>query len=592
LALSRLRAALGHRFMPVVLAVLAVALTLPSLDAGLIADDYYLRWTVMGSRDYQGIAPAPWDMWRFFDGNPQRTERMMDLGLLPWWTFPQLKGAFWRPVAAATHVVDFRLWPQFPALMHAHSLLWFGLLVACVAMLYRRLLAPAWVAGLAGLLYAVDDAHGMPVAMLANRNALLATLFGVLALLAHDRWRRNRWAFGIVAGPALLAASLLSAEAGVGTCAYLLAYALFLDGGTRGRRFASLLPYAAVTLVWLILWNALGYGVYGIEEVYNSPFADPLGFAALIVKRAPLYILGQWALPPAETHLLLGKAGNLWLWVGGLAMLIILAVLLYPLCRRSKTARFWAAGMLLAVIPPCATGPMNRQLFFVGLGAMGLLAQFLQEVFSTPAQPAGRSALRKAAMCLGVVFIFIHLVIAPLGLVAFSKYPLGPKSVLAGFHNVPGMGPSVAGQDLVVVNHPLPVHMIHMLAGRVTAGQPVPRHTRVLASSASRLTVYRPDDRTLLVRPAAGYCAQVSDRLARGLKHPMALGQQVTLTGMTVTVTELTADNRPAEARFEFSVPLEDRSLLWIQWKDGAFRPFVPPAVGQTITLPAFTLPL
>ena len=591
MAFPQLRAMLGHRRAPIALAALAVLLTLPSLGAGLMLDDYYLQWAVRGSRDYPGIVPGWFDLWRFFDGDPHRTDRLMDLGL-PWWTFREIKAAFWRPVAAATHVVDFRLWPDHVVLMHAHSLLWFALLVACVAMFYRKIMGPVWVAGLAGLLYAVDHTHSFPVAMLANRNAVLATLFGVLALAAHERWRRNRWTFGAVAGPVLLAASVLSAEAGVATCAYLLAYAAFLDGGTRRGRFAALLPYLAVVAVWQVFWHVLGYGVYGVEEQYNPPTADPLGFAALIVQRAPLYLLGQWALPPAETHILLGTAGKLWLWAGGVIVLILLAVLLYPLCRRSRTARFWAAGMLLAVVPICATAPMNRQLFFVGLGAMALLAQFLQDVFSPDRRPSARSPRRVALVCVAGVFILIHLVIAPIGLAVVSKYPLGPKSVLAGLHNVPGMGPSVAGQDLILVNHPLPFHLLPMLVGRVATGQPVPRHTRVLASSWSQVQIHRPDERTLVIRPAGGFLADLFGRLLRNPRHPMSLGEQVRLTGMTVTVTELTADGGPAEARFQFAVPLEDPSLLWVQWTEGAFRPFAPPPVGQTVTLPAAKLPI
>jgi len=32
---------------------------------------------------------------------------------------------------------------------------------------------------------------------------------------------------------------------------------------------------------------------------------------------------------------------------------------------------------------------------------------------------------------------------------------------------------------------------------------------------------------------------------------------------------------------------LEDPSLRWLVWRDRAYRPFAPPAVGQTVTIPA-----
>ena len=66
----------------------------------------------------------------------------------------------------------------------------------------------------------------------------------------------------------------------------------------------------------------------------------------------------------------------------------------------------------------------------------------------------------------------------------------------------------------------------------------------------------------------------------------MPLGQRVKLTGVTVEVTALTPDNRPAEATFSFDVPLEDPSLRWLFWEDGSFVPFTLPAVGKTVELP------
>lgn len=42
-----------------------------------------------------------------------------------------------------------------------------------------------------------------------------------------------------------------------------------------------------------------------------------------------------------------------------------------------KTARFWFVGMLLSVLPICATLPMNRNLLFVSIGAFALMAEFM-----------------------------------------------------------------------------------------------------------------------------------------------------------------------------------------------------------------------
>jgi len=118
-------------------------------------------------------------------------------------------------------------------------------------------------------------------------------------------------------------------------------------------------------------------------------------------------------------------------------------------------------------------------------------------------------------------------------------------------------------------------------------GQPLPRRLRALVSSRLRpVEVHRLDARSLVLRPEAGFLHGLADPLFRGPDQPLTLGQHIALSGMTVEITELGPDQRPAEAVFRFDVPLEDKSLRWLQWRDGRFEPFIPPPVGQRVTLP------
>ena len=80
------------------------------------------------------------------------------------------------------------------------------------------------------------------------------------------------------------------------------------------------------------------------------------------------------------------------------------------------------------------------------------------------------------------------------------------------------------------------------------------------------------------------------DRLYRD-RTPMKVGQQIKLAGVTVEITAVTDDGRPAEATFHFLTSLESRMLRWLGWRDGVYVPFEPPAVGETVTLPAETVP-
>ncbi len=580
-------AALAHRWQPLGVAVVGMLLTLPALGVGLVGDDYYHRAVLHGSRTMGDLVPPAWDMFSFFDGDPQRMLRWMDRGFPPWWTYLEVKAAFWRPLTVATHVLDYRLWSDCPALMHAQSIAWYGVLIAVVALLYRRMLGPTWVAGLAGLLFAVDDAHAMPVGFLANRNTLLAALLGVLALLAHDRWRQSGRRRFVVLAAGLLALSLLAKEEGVATCAYLAAYALFLDRGLRWSRLRSLLPYVVVVIAWRLLWAQLGYGVQDIG-FYVDPLREPGRFAATVVERVPFLVLGQWGVPPADVAIL----GDLiapglyadvyWLGIG---TMILLALVLIPLLRRDRTARFWALGSALALLPSCSTFPADRMLVFVGIGALGLLAQLLASVFSQTPHPARGTLLRAGAVGLAGTAIAIHLVLAPVALAVRVAFPLGPPSNDRFSLRMP-LDAAVEQQDLIVVNPPSLIHVAHTAWDREFRGLPVARRMHLLADGPQAVEVLRTDLHTLVVRPERGWQSWRFESLLRDDRHPMHVGERVELTGLTVEVAAVSADGRPLEAAFRFAVPLEDPSLRWLCWRAGAYEPFAPPAVGETSELP------
>ena len=72
--------------------------------------------------------------------------------------------------------------------------------------------------------------------------------------------------------------------------------------------------------------------------------------------------------------------------------------------------------MILSVIPIGATVPADRMLLFVGIGAMGLLAQFFNGVFGRCKWRPQMFLWRIPAVSLGALFVLIHLVISPLAL--------------------------------------------------------------------------------------------------------------------------------------------------------------------------------
>jgi hypothetical protein len=574
-ARDRLKAWLATRRATWWIVAFGILLTTPSLTSGLVADDYLHALTLRGLPFPQPQA-GRFDLFRFADGNLAKAQALMDKGQFPWPADPTTRFAFFRPLSAATHVLDYALWPGSPWLMHLQNLAWFALALLGVAAVYRRFLGHTWVAGLALLLYAVDDTHGQSVGWIANRNALIALALALPVILIHDRWRRDGWARGGWVGPLLFGAALLAGESALAVGAYLTAYEIHLDRGTWRARFLSLVPYGVVLLVWRAIYGSLGYGVSG-SGIYHDPARHPLAYIAGLPGRLPFLLLGEFAMPRSdfgEIYEYISPTANKWMIGVAIGVLLLLAAAMTPLWRRDPTARFFATGLLLASFPVCAAFPSDRLLLFVGIGGMGLLAQLIATAEGIPTR-------------VGATFLAItHLVFGPPLLLLKSHYLDYAQPNDMADRTIPS-SPDVATKTVVLVNPPNDLFYVYVPATRVVRGVPSPARIRGLAPVTTTVDVTRVDDRTLRIRPPNGYLEHEPERMLRSLATPFARGEIVDLPGMKVTITDVTADGRPAEALFRFDVPLEDPGLVWECWTRDGYVPWPVPPVGETVRLPA-----
>ena len=268
-----------------------------------------------------------------------------------------------------------------------------------------------------------------------------------------------------------------------------------------------------------------------------------------------------------------------------------LAVGLVPLLRSDRVARFWALGMMLSILPICATFASDRLLPFVGIGAMGLLAQWVHFVFGrTPSLRPPTLRGRIPVMCLVAFLLLDHLVIAPVTLPLRARYTLAPKQLMDMVNIQEPFDSSIKNQDLIVVNPPVAFLLMGSFLEKEAKQQPLPRRTRVLTSSLFRpVHIHRPDANTLVVRPHYGYYVWVLDRLFRCKERPLSQGDRIVLTGMTAEILEVGSNNIVTNVAFRFDKSLEDPSHHWLQWQDGHFMPFTPPQIGESKTLKPFS---
>lgn len=553
------------------LALLAMLLASPCLALGLYLDDYVGRYIYSEQPGAAHLFQVYAGGYGLARGDAAELRWQIENGYAPWWAVESLRLVLFRPLGVLSHRLDMNL-P--PLVQHAHSLLWLGLLVLVTARVYRRISGRA-VGGVAGLLFAIDHTHGFVVGYICNRYALIAAVLGMVCLGLHARARqaqRRPWTAPLVFGAALLAG-----ESSVSILGYVAAYALFVDRAAPKDRALSVIGYAVVALLWRAGYTAFGFGANG-SGLYIDAAREPLRFLHELVARGPVLVLGQFLLPPAELCMGGIPALSRGMWLAGTAFLLAFSVASIPLLRRDREARFWAAGMALSLVPAASTYPQNRQLLFASFGAMALIAQ-LWQLHAGALGGLGTPRLRFSSWCTKLVLV-VHLFLSPV-LQPFTTCGIAAAGALQR-GAIDGIHDDVAGRDVVFVTAPDYFSTKLPQLSRRANGQPLPRRWRALSFGPERVTVTRPNDRTLELTYAGGILSHPFLELYRDRRIPMAKGQTVTLEGLEIRVLEVTADGRVSRARFAFDAPLDDPRFEWLTWEERAFVAFTPPPVGAS----------
>jgi len=574
--MNKIRIWLSHSSVPFIAAMLAVGLTFPSLWNGFALDDHAHRNILLSNIPMSVRFMSALNLFCFVsEETTWKTRAAKKFGSIPWWSPDDRKICFFRPLTSITHWLDYQFWPDTPTLMHLQNLSWFGMLVLFTSILYRRILGVTWVAGLAALFFAVDPTHGMPAGWLANRNVLIAGVFGVVCLIVHDQWKQKEWHPGFLLGPLCSALALLSAEAGIAIGAYLLSYTLFLEQGSSRKRLLYLIPYALVFLPWVLAYVLLDCGSRNMP-IYTDPLNKPLLYLKAIFFRAPVYLLEQWIFPVEFYYInwpsIVRKAG--------LIFSALLAFILIPLIRKERTAQFWALGMLLSLLPICAVRPGARNLLFVGLGATGLLSQWIYWMIYTgwnlPSRP-WRVAVRMVLF----IFILIHGLLHPFLLPRASRIValLDEQTKRAGAHLPPGS--ETETRMFILTNNPTFNFGAGVMGHKMNEGQFAP--FLLLSAGNHSLVLKRKDLYSIDVQSDKGSLTDL-DGYILGKGYTMQPGQIVWLNSVVIEVMEA-YNGLPSRVQFRFKLPLDDPNLLWFCYKNGTYVPFTPPDVGEAVTI-------
>jgi hypothetical protein len=572
--------------LPMVLVGIALLLATPTLWLGFYQDDFVGRYI------YDDALEGAKDLFRAYTGGYGISNGVVadnhwqaEAGHAPWWIYPQLKLALFRPIGQFTHILDVRLWPSSAALWHVHTFVWLSLLVVAMTKMYRSVLG-ASIGGVAALLFAIDHTHGFAVGYITNRHTIISALFGALTLIAHFRLRKTgKWGW-VIPAQVLYVLGLLTSESSISVAAYVFAYAIAADEGSLGKRVLSVVPYFVTTVAWRAVYVGLGNGVQG-SGVYIDPGHEPLQFLLALLERAPVLLTGQFFVPPSEVMYLLPDELSRWAVLFAVLFCLALAASFVPLLQGNRLARFWALGMLGSLVPAASTFPHNRQLMFTSFGAMALLAQLWElqgEALKGAATKAGIRLLRAA----GSLSLGFHAFLSPF------VFPLAACSVVLArpYHiAIDRVGDEIQGKDLVFIAAPdyLAVRLVQLM--RRVDHRPLPRRIRALSFGGQPGVLHRTGERTLGFEYTGGIMQTTLSELYRDRKLPFTLGEQVHLEGMTVTVTGLTEDGRVNHADFEFDTTLDSPTFVFYNWGKSGFEPFHLPRVGETVQIAAPAIP-
>lgn len=369
---------------------------------------------------------------------------------LPWWTHPQLKIHFWRPLSALSHWLDYQLWPDTPMLMHAQSALWYLALVGLCFLFFKRLFKNEALAFFAAFLFCIDFSHFANISWIANRNSLIASVFIVSCLIFYLDWRSSQKISRLFFSMGAFILALLSAESSASVLIIIYAYEFIYwkDKKLESNKshFLALLIFSIITFLWLFFYQNMGFGSAN-NSMYFSPFTNITYNLQLISSKLPVFLFGN----------LLGIEGFYNIFSPLLKFFISIVCFLFVLIflintkklLNDKSFQFLLLASIFPLIPVSLVAVLDMRLgIYSSIFSAGLLALIFQELYS-PIES------KKIKSLLLIFLLSSHLLVATFQWlsVGVRDWQHSPNSFL----KLEDISKSYSNKNIFIFNYPSPI---------------------------------------------------------------------------------------------------------------------------------------
>ncbi len=576
----------------VLLLILAgVGLHASTVTWGFFYDDFfhqaYLRFGAVA------IHRAPWNLYDLGSGGDAEFSAR-GLGVYPWWTSPDFRFYFFRPVASLTIWLDYQLFGGWAPGYHLTSLGLYTVFLTLAFVLFRSLGASPKAACWGLALLAVNDTHVLPVGWIANRNTLLASLFLVLTVWAVHRHRQRQSRGWLVVSLVSFLLGCGARESGLIGWPLVGWYLLLIDravpseptwrGCIRVLRCRTFWMFGVAAGAYLALYLGMSPGSGNAPGLYVTPWDEPAAFVMQVAMRVPLVLASLFFHMPTDLvylrpHLL-GPMFAL-----SLPMLGLLAGLLWWRLRSNSLALFAAGWAVLMVLPLGAADLSDRHLMDASVGTTLLLGIFLAEngALRDLIRQRQYGRLTAAALVIGVGIV-LSIPVTGIRTSMFTTMASKDREAIATAEIERGVG---GRETVLVITAPSALLAMSMYpTWGVLHDDPGHRITFLQVGRRSVEWRRETDETALVTFGSPPLLSHRYERIFYTAKSLPSPGSTFTAGEFTATVIE----SEPAgirTVRLRFNRSLDDPTYRFLVWDNGKLRRVTLPPVGGTRSIAA-----